>query len=80
MVRGDLIQFIDNCRATAVSSSQIPLWPDIIIMAGEIGVLLNSHHYHKIGTICEVLIGEEILYDIPEEKIKKLTAPLVERN
>ena len=75
MAIGDLIQFTDNCGAIAMTSEpstrvQMPLWPTSFISAGEIGVLLKSQYFEELGTLCEVLIGSDIFFDIPRTKIK----------
>ena len=83
MSQGDLIQFIENCSAismifAAAGNFQVPLWPTSNIQAGEIGMLLKSQYYNEMGTLCEVLIGQEIFFDVPRVKFEKLPAPAME--
>ena len=68
----ELVQFIDNCEGIVIkqSSRQIPLWPTAIINAGEIGLVLSVEYYHEIGTLCEILIGSEIFFDVPRSKFQ----------
>jgi hypothetical protein len=82
MISGDLVQFIENCGAVSnvspfnqaqINRAQIPLWPSTRIQAGEIGILLKSQYYEELGTLCEVLIGREIFFDIPRIKIEVMS-------
>ena len=69
---GNLIQFTDNCKAISMDkySNQIPIWPTANIDAGEIGILLKSQYCEEIGTLCEVLIGHYVFFDVPRDKFE----------
>ena len=82
MAEGDLIQFIDFCEALSISSIgfksknyQVPLWPTARIYPGEIGIILKSQYCKEIGTLCDILIGNDVFVDVPSSKIDYLPAP-----
>ena len=69
-----LIQFIDDCSGVVIepNSRQIPIWPNAVINAGEVGLVLKSVYYKEVGTICEVLIGGDVFFDVPRSKFQQI--------
>jgi len=72
---GKLVYFIDNCEAILEipqngEHRQMPLWPTSVINAGEIGLLLKAQYCEEVGTLCEILVGNDIFYDVPGRKIE----------